>query len=117
MPSHGGGSSEALNRLYGSTSTRLIDAASERCERPSPRASTADGFDAAGGIARRTAGGLRGSRSRRHYRSEQHAFGHRDELGTEVEWPTVGIGFGIGLVLALGLYLAMRVTRTRPLAH
>ena len=37
--------------------------------------------------------------------------------GREIELPQVGIGLGIGLVLALGLFLAMRYTRSRPLAH
>jgi hypothetical protein len=33
------------------------------------------------------------------------------------EWPQVGIGLGVGIVLAFGLLLAVRYTRTRPLAH
>lgn len=37
--------------------------------------------------------------------------------GREVEWPQIGIGFAIGLLLAAGLYLAMRLSRTRQLAH
>jgi YD repeat-containing protein len=37
--------------------------------------------------------------------------------GSELEWPQLGIGFGLGLLLAIGLFLAMRVTRVRPLAH
>ncbi len=37
--------------------------------------------------------------------------------GTEIEWPQVGIGLGLGIMLALGLWLAMRITRIRPLAH
>lgn len=37
--------------------------------------------------------------------------------GTEIEWPQIGIGLGLGLMLALGLWLAMRITRIRPLAH
>jgi len=37
--------------------------------------------------------------------------------GREVEWPQIGIGFGIGLLLAAGLYFALRLTRTRQLAH
>ena len=35
----------------------------------------------------------------------------------ELDWSQLGIGFGMGLLLALGLYLAVRVTRIRPLAH
>jgi len=39
--------------------------------------------------------------------------------GREIEWPQIGIGIGlgIGIVLILGLLLALRSTRTRPLAH
>ena len=37
--------------------------------------------------------------------------------GRDLEWPQIGIGFGLGIVLALGLFLAMRYSRTRPLAH
>ena len=37
--------------------------------------------------------------------------------GREIEWPQVGVGLGIGIVLMFGLYLALRATRTRPLAH
>ncbi len=37
--------------------------------------------------------------------------------GREIEWPQIGIGFGVGIVLMLGLYLALKGTRTRPLAH
>lgn len=37
--------------------------------------------------------------------------------GTEIEWPQVGIGLGLGIALMLGLWLAMRITRIRPLAH
>jgi hypothetical protein len=35
----------------------------------------------------------------------------------ELDWSQLGIGVGMGLLLALGLYLAVRVTRIRPLAH
>ncbi len=37
--------------------------------------------------------------------------------GTEIEWPQIGVGLGLGIMLALGLWLAMRITRIRPLAH
>jgi hypothetical protein len=37
--------------------------------------------------------------------------------GSELEWPQLGIGFGLGLLLAVGLFLAMRMTKVRPLAH
>lgn len=37
--------------------------------------------------------------------------------GREIEWPQIGIGFGVGIALILGLLLALRSTRTRPLAH
>ncbi len=37
--------------------------------------------------------------------------------GREIEWPDVGVGLGIGLLLGLCLLLAVRYTRTRPLAH
>jgi hypothetical protein len=37
--------------------------------------------------------------------------------GRDLELPQIGIGLGLGLVLALGLFLAMRYTRSRPLAH
>ena len=37
--------------------------------------------------------------------------------GREIEWPQLGIGFGLGIVLVVGLWLAMRVTRIRPLSH
>ena len=37
--------------------------------------------------------------------------------GREIEWPQLGIGFGLGIALLVGLMLAIRVTRTRPLAH
>ena len=37
--------------------------------------------------------------------------------GREIDWPQIGIGFGVGIALMLGLLLALRSTRTRPLAH
>jgi hypothetical protein len=37
--------------------------------------------------------------------------------GSERDWSQLGIGFGLGLLLAVGLFLAMRMTRVRPLAH
>jgi hypothetical protein len=37
--------------------------------------------------------------------------------GREIEWPQLGIGFGIGMALMIGLILALRLTRSRPLAH
>ena len=37
--------------------------------------------------------------------------------GREIEWPQIGIGFGIGFVLILGLVLALKATRTPPVAH
>jgi YD repeat-containing protein len=37
--------------------------------------------------------------------------------GSDLEWPQLGIGFGLGLLLAVGLFLAMRMTKVRPLAH
>ena len=37
--------------------------------------------------------------------------------GWELEWPQLGIGFGLGILLVAGLWLAMRMTKGRPLAH
>lgn len=37
--------------------------------------------------------------------------------GTEIDWPQIGIGFGIGILSVLGLILAVRLTRSRTLAH
>jgi hypothetical protein len=37
--------------------------------------------------------------------------------GTNIEWAQIGFGIGAGLLLALGLVLAVRVTRSRQLAH
>jgi hypothetical protein len=37
--------------------------------------------------------------------------------GSDRDWSQLGIGFGFGLLLAVGLFLAMRMTRVRPLAH
>ena len=37
--------------------------------------------------------------------------------GSEIEWPQLGIGFGLGILLVAGLWLAMRMTKGRPLAH
>ena len=37
--------------------------------------------------------------------------------GSELDWSQLGIGFGMGILLALGLFLAVRLTRIRPLAH
>lgn len=37
--------------------------------------------------------------------------------GIEIEWPQLGIGFGVGMAFVLGLILALRFTRSRPLAH
>jgi hypothetical protein len=37
--------------------------------------------------------------------------------GSDRDWPQLGIGFGLGLLLAGGLFLAMRMTKVRPLAH
>jgi hypothetical protein len=39
------------------------------------------------------------------------------DSGRQIEWPQLGIGFGLGILLAVGLWLAMRVTKFRPLAH
>ena len=35
----------------------------------------------------------------------------------EIEWPQLGIGFGLGILLVAGLWIAMRMTKFRPLAH
>ena len=37
--------------------------------------------------------------------------------GSEIEWSQLGIGFGLGILLIAGLWLAMRMTKGRPLAH
>ncbi len=37
--------------------------------------------------------------------------------GNELDWSQLGIAFGLGLLLATGLFVAMRMTRNRPLAH
>ena len=37
--------------------------------------------------------------------------------GSEIEWSQLGIGFGLGILLVAGLWLAMRMTKGRPLAH
>jgi hypothetical protein len=37
--------------------------------------------------------------------------------GREVEWPQLGIGFGLGILLVAGLWVAVRMTKFRPLAH
>ena len=37
--------------------------------------------------------------------------------GSEIEWPQLGIGFGLGILLVAGMWLAMRMTKGRPLAH
>ena len=37
--------------------------------------------------------------------------------GSEIQWPQLGIGFGLGILLVAGLWLAMRMTKGRPLAH
>lgn len=34
-----------------------------------------------------------------------------------IAWLQIGISFGIGILLTLGLWLAVRLTRTRSLAH
>ncbi len=34
-----------------------------------------------------------------------------------IEWSQLGFGFGLGILLVAGLWLAMRMTRVRPLAH
>jgi hypothetical protein len=39
------------------------------------------------------------------------------DSGRQIEWPQLGIGFGVGILLVAGLWLAMRVTKFRPLAH
>ncbi len=39
------------------------------------------------------------------------------DTGSRLEWPELGIGFGFGILLAVGLFLAMRMTKVRPLAH
>ena len=33
------------------------------------------------------------------------------------DWSQLGTGFGLGLLLAVALFVAMRMTRVRPLAH
>ena len=35
----------------------------------------------------------------------------------QIAWLQIGIGFAVGILLALGLWLAVRLTRTRSLAH
>ena len=37
--------------------------------------------------------------------------------GSSIEWPQLGIGFGLGILLVAGLWLAIRMTKGRPLAH
>jgi hypothetical protein len=37
--------------------------------------------------------------------------------GREIDVPQIGIGLGLGILLALGLYLAVRLTKVRPVAH
>lgn len=37
--------------------------------------------------------------------------------GRDIEWPQIAIGFGIGVLLSLALMTALRLGRTRPLAH
>ncbi len=37
--------------------------------------------------------------------------------GSEIEWSQLAIGFGLGILLVAGLWLAMRMTKGRPLAH
>ena len=37
--------------------------------------------------------------------------------GSEIQWPQLGIGFGLGILLVAGLWLAMRMTKSRPLAQ
>jgi hypothetical protein len=39
------------------------------------------------------------------------------DSGRQIEWQQLGIGFGLGILLVAGLWLAMRVTKVRPLAH
>jgi hypothetical protein len=39
------------------------------------------------------------------------------DSGRQIEWPQLAIGFGVGILLVAGLWLAMRVTKFRPLAH
>jgi hypothetical protein len=38
------------------------------------------------------------------------------DSGRQIEWRQLGIGFGLGILLVSGLWLAMRVTKFRPLA-
>lgn len=37
--------------------------------------------------------------------------------GSVIEWPQLGLGFGLGIVFVLGTILAVRLTRSRALAH
>jgi hypothetical protein len=39
------------------------------------------------------------------------------DSGRQIEWRQLGIGFGLGILLVSGLWLALRVTKFRPLAH
>jgi hypothetical protein len=41
----------------------------------------------------------------------------KTDSGREIDVPQIGIGLGLGVLLALGLYLAVRLTRVRPIAH
>jgi hypothetical protein len=46
--------------------------------------------------------------------------GSREQVassGSEIAWPQLGIGFGLGILLVAALWLAMRMTKSRPLAH
>jgi hypothetical protein len=36
---------------------------------------------------------------------------------SDIAWPQLGIGFGLGILLVAGLWLAVRMTKSRPLAH
>ena len=37
--------------------------------------------------------------------------------GREIDWSQLGIGIGVGMFIVLGAILAVRLTRSRPLAH
>ena len=118
--------SEGLNRLYGlGDYANPIDARERALLVPktTPQPVQSQGFDARSegmnrlyGLGEYAPPVVADDRFRIDY-SDVPVSTSVSSSGTEIEWPTVGIGFGVALMLILGLMLTLKATHTRPFAH
>jgi hypothetical protein len=100
--------SEGLNRIYelGSTTQGTATVAKDAFERA-----------VASGPSRIESTHLRGDDFVRADPSDVPVVVRTTSVGSEFEWPQIGMGFAFGLLLMLGIALTVRYTRVHPLAH